>query len=209
MGHWLTIEVQHAMSSAYRWRDSWADALLEAALTHGVRDWAWQTPDWGVILELEFSSEDNRDAFPGLPLVRAALDAAPDAVLGVFVIPGRGGSQGAAVRRRPRPSPFAEGACAQADSEELLVVRGLPGGPQTPRFPPGPAPRWSEPGGIATRRVGPDQAVTVGPDQPVIRRPGPHTRNLVSYEHESRTAEYPCPRTEFTTPIVIIMSGWA
>jgi len=108
------------MSSAYRWRDSWADALLEAALTHGVRDWAWQTPDWGVILELDFSSEDNRDAFPGLPLVRAALDVAPDAVLGVFVIPGRGGSQGAAVRRRPRPSPFTEGACAQADSEELL-----------------------------------------------------------------------------------------
>lgn len=83
MGHWLTIEVQHAVSSAYRWRGSWADALLEAALTHGVRDWAWQTPDWGVILELEFSSEDNRDAFPGLPLVRAALGSAPEAVLGV------------------------------------------------------------------------------------------------------------------------------
>jgi len=136
------------MSSAYRWRDSWADALLEAALTHGVRDWAWQTPDWGVILELEFSSEDNRDAFPGLPLVRAALDAAPDAVLGVFVIPGRGGSQGAAVRRRPRPSPFTEGACAQADSEELLGGAWL---------------AWW----------------------------GPHTRNLVGYEHESPNRRIP------------------
>ena len=128
MGHWLTVEVQHAATSAYRWRDSWADSLLEAALTHGVQDWVWQTPDWGVILELEFSSEDVRDAFPGLPLVRAALDAAPDAVLGVFVIPGRGGSQGAGVSLRPRPSPLDEGACADAGSEELLAVRSLIGG---------------------------------------------------------------------------------
>jgi len=166
MGHWLTIEVQHALSSAYRWRDSWADALLEAALTHGVKDWVWQTPDWGVILELEFSFEDNRDAFPGLPLVRAALDAAPDAVLGVFVIPGRGGSQGAAVRQRPRPSPFAEGAFAEADREELLVMRGLPGGPETPQVPPVPTPRWSEPGQDRDSPRCLRQAVTVGPTEP-------------------------------------------
>jgi hypothetical protein len=45
------------------------------ALTNGVRDGAWHADGWGVVFEVLFDTEEQWDAFRGLPVVRAALDA--------------------------------------------------------------------------------------------------------------------------------------
>jgi len=38
---WWSIEVLHAAVSAFRWQEQHDSALIEAALTNGVRDGAW------------------------------------------------------------------------------------------------------------------------------------------------------------------------
>jgi hypothetical protein len=104
---WLTIEVSDGASAASSWRDAHEDSLIEAAVTHGARDWGWQTTAWGLVLEIEFTTEEARNRFRGLPAVRAALDAVPDPVNGLYVYPGRGGGAGALRPTRPRPTPAA------------------------------------------------------------------------------------------------------
>lgn len=107
MEYWLTIEVADGALSASSWRDARGDSLSEAAVTNGVRSWSWHDTEWGVVLEIEFRTEADRDRFCGLPAVRAALDAVPDPVSGLYVYPGRGGGAGAGRPRRPRPAPAA------------------------------------------------------------------------------------------------------
>ena len=107
MAEWLTIEVVDGDFPASRWRRSYEDALVEAALTHGADSWEWHTTRWGVVLELQFSSDQHLDRFRALPVIRAALDAVPDRDHGLIIYRGRGGGAGAAVRRRPRPRPMA------------------------------------------------------------------------------------------------------
>ena len=106
MGHWLTVEVQHRAISASVWRRVHAERLIGAAVTNGALTWQWQTPGWGVVLELEFTDEAARDRFRLLPAVTAPLDAVPDPVAGVVVYTGWGGGSGAG-RAPPTPScPF-------------------------------------------------------------------------------------------------------
>ena len=93
-GRWL---------SADRWRESYGAALIESAISHGAQDWNWHRTDWGIVFEVAFSDPDVWPTFRGLPIVIAALDAVPDPVNGFMVYPGRGGSSGARVPRRPRP----------------------------------------------------------------------------------------------------------
>ncbi|MGW5721555.1 hypothetical protein ACWEVP_35645 [Amycolatopsis sp. NPDC003865] len=107
MDQWLTIEVFDGESTATLWRLAHGDALTEAALTNGAEQWVWHEHRWGVVLEIEFTSESRRDAFRGLPAVTAALDAVPDPARGLLVYPGRGGGAGSRMPRRPRPLPMA------------------------------------------------------------------------------------------------------
>ncbi|SEF27460.1 hypothetical protein SAMN05421837_103868 [Amycolatopsis pretoriensis] len=107
MDQWLTIEVFDGESTATLWRLAHGDALTEAALTNGAEQWVWHEHRWGVVLEIEFASEERRDAFRGLPVVTAALDAVPDPARGLLVYPGRGGGAGSRMPRRPRPLPMA------------------------------------------------------------------------------------------------------
>ena len=107
MDHWLTIEVFDGESTASLWRLAHGDALTEAALTNGAEQWVWHEHRWGVVLEIEFSTEERRDAFRSLPVVTAALDAVPDPARGLLVYPGRGGGAGSRMPRRPRPLPMA------------------------------------------------------------------------------------------------------
>ena len=104
---WLSLEIFDAGASAGAWRRAHGSWLAEAAVTNGALVWNWQTTRWGVVLEIEFADEHRRADFRTSPAVRAALDAVPDPVSGLLVYPGRGGTSGAAVRRRPRPSPSA------------------------------------------------------------------------------------------------------
>lgn len=131
MSAWLTIEVQDGDVSADGWRRAHGELLLEAAVTNGASDWVWHTPRWGVILELQFADELARESFRELPAVLAALDAVPDAVFGLHVYPGRGGSSGSAVPRRPRPSPFSDAAMAEETQDEFIDL------------PPGEHSYWS------------------------------------------------------------------
>src|ERR1700759_3157800 len=67
MAEWWSIEVFHADQSARRWKDSYEDALIEAALAHGVGDWAWHEHRTGVVLEVQFGDDAAWEAFRALP----------------------------------------------------------------------------------------------------------------------------------------------
>jgi hypothetical protein len=110
VAEWLTLEVVDGEFPASRWRRSYEDALIEAALTHGADSWTWHVTRWGVVLELEFSSDEQLERFRALPVIRAALDAVPDRAHGLIIYRGRGGGAGARVPRRPRPRPMADAA---------------------------------------------------------------------------------------------------
>ncbi|MFJ7212283.1 hypothetical protein [Amycolatopsis sp. NPDC098790] len=128
MDQWLTIEVFDGKSSATLWRLAHGDALTEAALTNGAEQWVWHEHRWGVVLEIEFASESRRDAFRGLPVVTAALDAVPDPVRGLLVYPGRGGGAGSRMPRRPRPLPMAGAGAVPVpvESVRMGLAEGLP-----------------------------------------------------------------------------------
>jgi hypothetical protein len=100
---WLTVEVFDGATSAAGWARAWLDRLVEAAVTGGAVFWDEHEHRWGVVLEFTFAEERHRDAFREAPVVRAALDAAPDPVNGVLVYPHRGGGDGMRQPRRPRP----------------------------------------------------------------------------------------------------------
>jgi hypothetical protein len=108
---WWSIEVRDGVLSAMRWKDGYGEALVEAAVTHGVRRWEWTVLPGGVVLELAFREPADWARFRALPVVTAALDATPDPIRGLYVYPGRGGSSSA---RAPRPKPRPAGAGAAA-----------------------------------------------------------------------------------------------
>lgn len=105
VAEWWSIEVLHGDVSAFRWQEQHDSALIEAALTNGVRDGTWHADRWGVVFEVLFDTEDRWEAFRGLPVVRAALDAVPDPVNGLLIYRGRGGGAGTREPRRPKPAP--------------------------------------------------------------------------------------------------------
>jgi hypothetical protein len=105
VAEWWSIEVLHGKVSAFRWQEQYDSALIEAALTNGVRDGEWHADRWGVVFEVLFETEGQWESFRGLPIVRAALDAVPDPVNGLLVYRGRGGGAGDREPRRPRPAP--------------------------------------------------------------------------------------------------------
>jgi hypothetical protein len=119
--HWWSIEVRDGVLPARHWAHGYGEALVEAALTHGVRDFHWSNEPFGVVLELGFAEVDDWDRFRGLPLVTAALDAVPDPVGGLYVYPGRGGSSGATLPRRG-PRPCGAGAAPLPEEPEPVVV---------------------------------------------------------------------------------------
>jgi hypothetical protein len=122
MDHWLSIEIFDGEFPASGWRRANGDYLTEAAITNGALQWRWHQHSWGVVLELEFIDEHQRDRFRELPAVCAALDAVPDPVSGLLVYPGRGGGSGTRVPRRPHPLPMA-GAGARPMPEKEQFIR--------------------------------------------------------------------------------------
>jgi len=106
-----TIEVADGPTmSARSWRRAHGELLTEAAITHGAQEWTWVVRDWGVLLEVTFADESDWLRFRATPAVRAALDAAPDPVNGMWVYSGRGGSSASRVPRRPKPRSQSDGA---------------------------------------------------------------------------------------------------
>jgi hypothetical protein len=129
--HWITVEVFDGGFSAVLWADAWRDRLVEAAVTGGARFWDDHEHRWGVVLEFTFDDEQARDAFRDSPLLRAALDAAPDQVL---VYPHRGGGDGIRQPRRPRPRIRSGG--AELPLPDPDADRVLPCTAQLVRNPP-------------------------------------------------------------------------
>lgn len=119
MTQWWSIEVFHGdRLPASRWKDSYQDALTEAAVTSGALYWDWHEFSYGVIFEVCFASEDQWDAFRGLPVVRGALDSVPDPN-GLLIYRGRGGASGGRSPRKPKPAPGA----ASLELEEPRATR--------------------------------------------------------------------------------------
>jgi hypothetical protein len=50
MADWWSIEVFHGEFSARRWQDTYSNAFIESALSHGATDWEWHEHRWGVVL---------------------------------------------------------------------------------------------------------------------------------------------------------------
>ena len=121
MAEWWSIEVFHADQSARRWKDSYEDALIEAALANGALNWAWHEHRTGVVLEVEFGDDAAWEAYRNLPAVRAALDAAPDPVNGLIVYRGRGGASGSRWPRRRGPKPSADALARPEPAEEKVL----------------------------------------------------------------------------------------
>ena len=101
--YWWSIEVLDAQLTADRWRDAHAAGLIEAAISHGAKDWYWHRRAWGVVFEVAFDAAETWWVYRHLPVVTAALDAVPDPINGLLIYPGRGGSAGASLPRRPGP----------------------------------------------------------------------------------------------------------
>lgn len=119
--YWWSIEVLDGASGPARaWRDAHGEALSEAAITNGAYDWEWHQHTWGVLFEIAFATDEHWHVFRDLPVVRAALDAAPH----FLVYPGRGGSSGRTQPRRPRPIAGA-GAAALPISDPPIAATAL------------------------------------------------------------------------------------
>ncbi len=133
--NWITVEVFDADGrSAAEWERAWHDRIVEAALTGGARFWDEHDHRWGVVLEFAFADERARDRFRTAPVVRAALDAAPDPVNGVLVYPHRGGGSGSRQPRRPRP--LVQGGAAALPAPDPDRDRVLPVAAQLVSMPP-------------------------------------------------------------------------
>jgi len=150
VAHWWSIEVLHGEVSAFRWQKQHDSALIEAALTHQVRDGAWHADRWGVVFEVLFDTEEQWEAFRSLPVVRAALDAVPDPVNGLLIYRGLGGGAGPREPRRPRPAPTSAAVSLPWPADETyLDVTADPAAdtrPTTARALQGPPGTW-RPGG--------------------------------------------------------------
>ncbi len=126
VGEWWSIEVTDGEFSATSWKDTHGRDLIRTALEYGAEDWAWVERPWGVVLELCFPEDTTVggwSAFRDATLVKAALDAVPDPVNGLLVYPGRGGSSGARVPRKPKPAPAAAAAALPEPDISDEVVR--------------------------------------------------------------------------------------
>src|SRR6266487_3813667 len=64
VAEWWSIEVLHGGVSAFRWQEQHDSALIEAALTNGVRDGAWHADRWGVVFEVLFGTAGSGDRYP-------------------------------------------------------------------------------------------------------------------------------------------------
>lgn len=51
----MSIEVFDGIFPATQWQRAHDGDLVEAALTHGARNWTWHNTEWGVVFELEFA----------------------------------------------------------------------------------------------------------------------------------------------------------
>src|SRR2546425_13184663 len=102
MPRWTSLEVLDGAFAASMWAEAWADALAEAAVTHGALDWKWQAHGCSVVFEVAFADAAGWERFRSCEAMLAALDAAPDPTA-VFVYFGRGAASGPTVPRRPRP----------------------------------------------------------------------------------------------------------
>jgi hypothetical protein len=99
----MSVEIFDGVFSAANWSAAHGDAITEAALHGGAKDWDWHTHSWGVIFEVEFDDEEAWERFRNSPAVTAALDAVPDPVHGLLIYRGRGGSSSRPEPRRPKP----------------------------------------------------------------------------------------------------------
>ena len=114
MDEWWSIEISGGELDISMWISARGRDVIRTALEHGASDWDWVSGSWGVVLEFCFpdtlAADGGWTGFTDSPLVKAALDAVPDPVNGLFLYRGRGGSASAPIPRRPRPAPIAAAA---------------------------------------------------------------------------------------------------
>jgi len=138
VSEWWSIEVFDASElPARRWKDSYQDELIEAAVHHGAGYLEGHEHRHGVVFEVLFDSDAQWEAFRALPAVRSALDGVPDPVNGLIIYRGRGGGSGPRKPRKPKPAPSSSAmALPEPGEERLLDLTGItPSGPAETNVP--------------------------------------------------------------------------
>jgi hypothetical protein len=124
---WWSVEILGSELDISAWVRARGRDVIRTALEHGARDWEWRTGSWGVVLEFCFAdivaAGGGWLGFIESPLVKAALDAVPDPVNGLYYYPGRGGSSAAVVPRRPKPAPVAAAVALPEPEAPLQLAR--------------------------------------------------------------------------------------
>lgn len=127
MDEWWSIEIAGGELDISAWISARGRDVIRTALEHGACDWDWISGTWGVVLEFCFPDDlavgGGWTGFIDTPLVKAALDAVPDPVNGLFFYPGRGGSSSATIPRRPKPAPIAAAAAVPEPEAPTELVR--------------------------------------------------------------------------------------
>jgi len=118
----MSIEVVDGEFPAALWAEAHTDTLVEAALLHGAVDWRVHHLRWGVVLEVAFADEEAWERFRVHPAVVASLDVVPNALHGLLIYRGWGGSSSPREPRRPRPWAGAGAAALPLPIDELLLV---------------------------------------------------------------------------------------
>jgi hypothetical protein len=166
MAEWWSIEVFHGeIQAASQWKDSYASALTESAVSSGAVEWTWIEHRHGVVFEVCFPDDAQWETFRALPVVRSALDAVPDPVNGLLVYRGRGGGSGARSPRRPRPTAGAGAVELPEPGRERVFDLTVAAPPGDPRRLAGVAPGGA-PGLVAGRPdpiAGPGRARYLSP----------------------------------------------
>ncbi|CAM3724477.1 hypothetical protein [Smaragdicoccus niigatensis] len=119
---WLTVEVFDGPFPGHQWWRAHSAGLIEAAITNRARNWYMHEHRWGFVVEFEFATDEDAEAFRQLPAIQAALDAVPDKSAGLLVYRGRGGGSGSRVPRGPRPIRTSD-AAARPIPEEHRTLR--------------------------------------------------------------------------------------
>jgi hypothetical protein len=122
----MSIEIFNGTYAAQLWAESHTDSLIESAIMHGATDWERNKTAWGVVIELEFESDQAWKRFRTSQQMRDILDRTPDPANGVLIYKGRSLDGGSTAKRPRKPRSGAGGALLSLPYVTVPFIEPLP-----------------------------------------------------------------------------------
>lgn len=123
---WTSIEVFDGPFAARQWAETYADALIETAVTSGALDWELKRTAWGIVFEVAFRSDAEWNAYKDTPVVVEALKTAPNPSTGVLIYRGRSLDGGHGAARKPKPKTGSGSSALALPLSSLPLLEPLP-----------------------------------------------------------------------------------